>query len=129
VDYGTGPMVRDVNSGNYRRTRLLVLRLGYSRKSVQLLVFRSVGAGVGRAARGGFSTSGRFDERFLEPTHGRSTSAGRLAACRCPSLRRGDGIPAFATFPGHDVAALPEKSSETATHINGRLSLLQLIPE
>jgi transposase len=41
VDYGTGPMVRDEQSGKYRRTRLFVMTLGYSRKSVRLLVFRS----------------------------------------------------------------------------------------
>ena len=34
-------MVRDDKSGKYRRTRLFVLTLGYSRKSVRLLVFRS----------------------------------------------------------------------------------------
>jgi transposase len=41
VDYGTGPMVRDPQSGKYRRTRLFVMTLGYSRKSVRLLVFGS----------------------------------------------------------------------------------------
>jgi len=41
VDYGTGPMVRDPDSGKYRRTRLFVLTLGCSRKSVRLLSFRS----------------------------------------------------------------------------------------
>jgi hypothetical protein len=41
VDYGTGPMVRDPDSGKYRGTRLFVLTLGCSRKSVRLLVFRS----------------------------------------------------------------------------------------
>jgi transposase len=41
VDYGTGPMVRDPDSGKYRRTRLFVMTLGYSRKSIRLLVFRS----------------------------------------------------------------------------------------
>jgi transposase len=41
VDYGTGPMVRDAQTGRYRRSRLFVLTLGYSRKSVRLLVFRS----------------------------------------------------------------------------------------
>jgi len=41
VDYGSGPMVRDCGSGKYRRTRLFVLTLGYSRKAVRLLVFRS----------------------------------------------------------------------------------------
>ena len=41
VDYGTGPMVRDAQSGRYRRTRLFVLTLGYSRKAVRLLTFQS----------------------------------------------------------------------------------------
>jgi transposase len=41
VDYGTGPMVRHPQSGKYRRTRLFVMTLGYSRKSVRLLVFQS----------------------------------------------------------------------------------------
>lgn len=41
VDYGTGPMVRDPESGKHRRTRLFVLTLGCSRKAVRLIVFRS----------------------------------------------------------------------------------------
>jgi transposase len=41
VDYGTGPMVRDPQSGKYRRTRLFVMTLGYSRKSIRLLTFQS----------------------------------------------------------------------------------------
>jgi len=41
VDYGTGPWSAMPASGKYRRTRLFVLTLGYSRKSVRLLVFRS----------------------------------------------------------------------------------------
>jgi len=41
VDYGTGPMVRDAKTGKYRRTRLFVLTLGYSRKAVRLLTFQS----------------------------------------------------------------------------------------
>ena len=41
VDYGEGPMVRDPHTGKYRRTRLFVLTLGFSRKAVRLLVFRS----------------------------------------------------------------------------------------
>lgn len=40
VDYGEGPMVRDAK-GTYRRTRLFVLTLGHSRKSVRLIVQRS----------------------------------------------------------------------------------------
>jgi transposase len=41
VDYGEGPMVRDPQTGKYRRTRLFAMTLGYSRKSVRLLVWRS----------------------------------------------------------------------------------------
>jgi transposase len=41
VDYGDGPMVRDAGTDRYRRTRLFVLTLGYSRKAVRLLVWRS----------------------------------------------------------------------------------------
>jgi transposase len=41
VDYGSGPMVRDPQTGKYRRTRLFVLTLGHSRKSVRLLSWRS----------------------------------------------------------------------------------------
>jgi transposase len=41
VDYGTGPMVRHAATGKYRRTRLFVMTLGHSRKSVRLLVWKS----------------------------------------------------------------------------------------
>jgi transposase len=41
VDYGDGPMVRDPQTGKYRRTRMFVLVLGYSRKAVRLLTWRS----------------------------------------------------------------------------------------
>ena len=41
VDYGSGPMVRDPHAGRDRRTRLFAFTLGYSRKSVRLLVWRS----------------------------------------------------------------------------------------
>src|SRR6185503_20211058 len=41
VDYGQGPMVLDPKTGKYRRTRLFVMTLGYSRKSIRLIVFRS----------------------------------------------------------------------------------------
>jgi transposase len=41
VDYGTGPMVLDPQSGKYRRTRLFVMTLGFSRKCVRLLSFQS----------------------------------------------------------------------------------------
>jgi hypothetical protein len=35
------PMVREPQSGKYRRTRLFVMTLGYSRKAIRLLTFRS----------------------------------------------------------------------------------------
>jgi transposase len=41
VDYGDGPMVRHSETGKYRRTRLFVLTLGYSRKAIRLLVWQS----------------------------------------------------------------------------------------
>lgn len=41
VDYGDGPLVRHPQTGKYRRTRLFVLTLGYSRKSVRLLTWKS----------------------------------------------------------------------------------------
>ncbi len=41
VDYGDGPMVRHPVTRKYRRTRLFVFTLGYSRKSVRLLTFAS----------------------------------------------------------------------------------------
>jgi transposase len=41
VDYAQGPMVRDGQTGKYRRTRLFVMTLGCSRKAVRLLTFRS----------------------------------------------------------------------------------------
>jgi transposase len=41
VDYGTGPMVRHPLTRKYRRTRLFIFTLGYSRKSVRLLTFES----------------------------------------------------------------------------------------
>jgi transposase len=36
VDYGDGPMVRDPATGKYRRTRLFVMTLGYSRLFVRV---------------------------------------------------------------------------------------------
>lgn len=41
VDYGDGPMVRHPDTGKYRRTRLFVLTLAYSRKSIRLLTWHS----------------------------------------------------------------------------------------
>src|SRR5206468_4173679 len=41
VDYGDGAMVRHPQTGKYRRTRLFVLTLGYGRKAVRLLTWKS----------------------------------------------------------------------------------------
>ena len=41
VDYGEGPMIRDPATGKYRRSRLFVMVLGYSRKAVRLITLRS----------------------------------------------------------------------------------------
>jgi len=42
VDYGLeGPMVRHPETGKYRRTRLFVMALGYSRKCVRLILWNS----------------------------------------------------------------------------------------
>jgi hypothetical protein len=41
VDYCTGPMVRDPQTGKCRGARLFVMTLVYSRKAVRRLVFRS----------------------------------------------------------------------------------------
>ena len=41
MDYGEGPMVRHPQTAKYRRTRLFVLTLGFSRKAVRLLVWQS----------------------------------------------------------------------------------------
>ena len=41
VDYTQGPMVRHPVTRKYRRTRLFVFTLGYSRKCVRLLIFAS----------------------------------------------------------------------------------------
>jgi len=77
VDYGTGPMVRDPETRKYRRTRLFVMTLGCSRKSVRLLAFRSsarIWADSARASvspiRRGHSHRGpRFCSREQNPAY------------------------------------------------------------
>jgi transposase len=41
VDYGDGPMVRHPETKKYRRTRLFVMTLGFSRKAIRFLVWAS----------------------------------------------------------------------------------------
>jgi len=81
VDYGTGPLVRDPDSGKYRRTRLFVLTLGCSRKCVRLLTFRSSArmwaelhekafrrlGGSPRIGSSGQSSRGRVVPDFYDP--------------------------------------------------------------
>ena len=56
VDYGSGPMVREAQSGKYRRTRLFVLTLGYSRKAVPAADVPLQHPHLGRTARESFSS-------------------------------------------------------------------------
>jgi len=62
VDYGSGPMVRDPQTGKYCRTRLFVLTLGYSRKSVRFLVPLQL-THLGRIARKSISQARRRPAR------------------------------------------------------------------
>ena len=41
VDWGTGPQVLDSRTGKYRKTRLFVMTLAHSRKSVRLIAWKS----------------------------------------------------------------------------------------
>ena len=92
-------MVRDPQNSKYRRTRLFVLTLGYSRKSVRLLVFRSSSqtwaelhekafrrlGGVTRVVvldnlREGVLTPDIYDPTLALCT---ATCSGTMAPCRC----------------------------------------------
>jgi hypothetical protein len=83
VDYGSkGPMVRDAQTGKYRRTRLFVMTLGYSRKAVRLLI-----SSTGRQypCRG----PGQLQRRCTDPRHLRSHC--EPAISRCARSLRGGG--------------------------------------
>jgi hypothetical protein len=72
VNYGSGMMVRDPDSGKYRRTRLfaLTLTLGCSRKSVHLSVFRSsarIGITWVHSEKGRFVRSGIVRAKCKRP--------------------------------------------------------------
>ena len=62
-DYGEGPMVRHPQTGKYRRTRLFVFTLGFSRKSVRLPDVEVEHADLGRAPRTRLSPARRGAER------------------------------------------------------------------
>ena len=58
VDYGEGPMVRDPQSGKYRRTRLFVLTLGYQPEVSSPAGVSIQFADLGRTARESLSSVG-----------------------------------------------------------------------
>ena len=98
VDYGTGPMVRDPDTGKYRRTRLFVLTLGYSRKCVRAAGLPIECAGVGRAAREGISPAWRFaaGRGPRQPSRRRAVAGLLRSGCesvvsRCSGPLRRDG--------------------------------------
>src|ERR1039457_6416487 len=97
VDYGTGPMVRDPESRKYRRTRLFVMTLGCSRKSVRLLTFGSSSRIWAELQRTRLSPAGRrYAHRRARqsargrarPRHLRSRVESSLSR-RAGALRRG----------------------------------------
>ena len=63
VDYGTGPMVRDPQSGKYRRTRLFVMTLGPQPEIRSAAGVPLQFARLGRVARDGVSPIGRSHAR------------------------------------------------------------------
>ena len=89
-------MVRDPDSGKYRRTRLFVLTLGWSRKSCSAAGLPFECAGVGRASREGISPAWRFaaDRGPGQPSRGcavaRLLRSGResVVSRRSGALRR-----------------------------------------
>ena len=106
VDYGEGPMVRDPQSGKYRRTRLFVLTLGYSRKCVRLIRLQFQHAHLGRTARDGLPPTGRRRRvrRARQPAR-RRAEAGHLRSHHQPALSRHAGA-----LPRRG-AALPRRRS------------------
>ena len=67
VDYGSGPMVRDAHSGRYRRTRMFVLTLGYSRKAVRILIWQSNTRTWAELHEGAFRRIGRILAQGARP--------------------------------------------------------------
>ena len=82
VDYGTGPMVRDPDSGKYRRTRLFVLTLGCESQVSSAARVPIQCAGVGRAAREGLPPAWRLAAGccFRQPSR-------RRVVCRTSTIQ------------------------------------------
>ena len=92
VDYGEGPMVRQPETGKYRRTRLFVFTLGHSRKSVRLLSASSRARAYGPSC-----TSEPFAGWAGRRAWWSSTICAR--ACCKPGLLRPDAQPALRRRP------------------------------
>ena len=88
-------MVRDPASGKYRRTRLFVLTLGYSRKAVRLLVRRSSAQVLGRRP----AVSRPRSSASTTSTTPRRTSTAGSGANRGPGRRRQERDVVFRGVP------------------------------
>ena len=107
VDYGDGPMVRDPATGKYRRTRLFVLTLGYSRKSVRLLTWRSstqIWAELHEAAFRRLGGTVRVD-RPRQPARGRAHA--RTSTTRRSIRSTATSSPITASSPCRAASAIP----------------------
>jgi hypothetical protein len=124
VDYGEGPMVREATTGKYRRTRLFILTLGYSRKSVRLLTWRSSSRIWGRAARASLPPTwwGDTGRRPRQPARGRPAprrprpDAEPALRRRAQALRRDGGpVPRARSRPqGEDRIGRRPHAADTA---------------
>ena len=121
VDYGTGPMVRDPDSGKYRRTRLFVLTLGCSRKCVRLLAFRTSARVWPELYEKAFRRLGgsprvvvldNLREGVLSPDfYDSALNQGRVATEHSPTYKRTPGFLAIATLSIRHPFDLPISSS------------------
>ena len=123
VDYGEGPMVRDPDTGKYRRTRLFVLTLGYSRKSVRLLTFGSSTPTLGRAARAGVSPARRCRAR-----RGPRQSARGRAHARHLRSHPQSALPRRARALRRRRAAVPRRAIPIARAKSSRRSATRRAP-
>ncbi len=117
VDYGDGPMVRDPLSGKYRRVRLFVMTLGYSRKSVRLLVFRSSAQTWAELHEQAFRRLGGVTRTVVLDktgtiTKGRPTVTDIIEADRSTICKDGMGCAGWNADAILTLAASAEKGSE-----------------
>jgi len=108
VYYGEEPMVRGPDTGKYRRMRLLLMTLGYSRKSVRLLTRPPTGRR--RSTRtASASRPRRRGEPLYEPAMAREASARRS---RC-DLPRKTGSTADGAQPVHNASPKTTRPRKT----------------